>query len=244
MHDSTTSGSTDPEPSADSVAGTIVLWDVDGTLVENAAVPGSLYHLALERTVGRDLEQLVGHQHGRTDAGIILEALRAHGLDPELSETVRGHLQRLSEERYRSGERRTPAPGVMALLQRMTDRGWRSALLTGNSAGRARLKLTSAGFDPDAFDWAHSYFGDEDVERQALTRRAAADLRGNRVVVIGDTPRDGTAADAAGIPFIAVATGVHDVDELGRTSAVAVVADCAEGADTLLDAVAALRPLV
>ncbi|WNY34183.1 hypothetical protein Q9Q99_01095 [Curtobacterium flaccumfaciens] len=57
---------------------TTVLWDIDGTLVMNASSPGNLYHLALERAVGRDLTLRVGHQHGRTDAGLIAEHVRAH----------------------------------------------------------------------------------------------------------------------------------------------------------------------
>jgi phosphoglycolate phosphatase len=63
------------------------------------------------------------------------------------------------------------------------------------------------------------------------------------VVVVGDTPRDAEAAHAAGIPFVGVATGVHDLATLRATAAVAVVPDCAVGADDLIDAIAALPPL-
>lgn len=222
---------------------TTVLWDIDGTLVRNAASPGKLYHLALERAMGRDLPLLVGHQHGRTDAGIIVEHVRAHRLDDGLVPTVSGHLRDLSDERYRSGDRRTPAPGAIELVRHFASLGWRNGLLTGNSAHRARIKLSGAGFDVDAFDWEHSYFGDEEVERSGVTARAAAALSGSRAVIVGDTPRDGEAADAVGIPFLAVATGVYDVDALRATSAVAVARDCVEDARLIEDAIAALEPL-
>jgi phosphoglycolate phosphatase-like HAD superfamily hydrolase len=230
------------EPMTDPVE-TVVLWDIDGTLVHNATSPGNLYHLALERTVGRDLEQLVGHQHGRTDAGIIANHLEAHGLDLGLRDTVSGHLQDLSAERSRAGDHRTAAAGVVALVGRMAERGWHSGLLTGNSAFRAETKLRGAGLDVRAFDWEHSYFGEHDVARTDITRRAATALRGRRTVIVGDTPRDGEAADAAGIPFLAVATGVYDVDALRATSAVAVARDCVTDADLVLDTIAALPPL-
>ncbi|WIB34769.1 HAD family hydrolase [Curtobacterium sp. MCJR17_043] len=220
-----------------------MLWDIDGTLVRNAASPGNLYHLALERALGRDLPLLVGHQHGRTDAGIIVEHVRAHHLEDELVPTVSGHLRDLSEERHRSGDRRTPAPGAIDLVRHFAAIGWRNGLLTGNSAHRARIKLLGAGFDVDAFDWDHSYFGDEQVERSGVTALAAAALSGTRAVIVGDTPRDGEAADAVGIPFLAVATGVYDVDALRATSAVAVARDCVADARLIEDAIARLAPL-
>jgi phosphoglycolate phosphatase-like HAD superfamily hydrolase len=222
---------------------TYVLWDIDGTLVYNAVSPGNLYHQALERTVGHELDLLVGHQHGRTDAGIIAEHLRAHALDAGLRDRVSGHLQDLTTERARTGEHRTAAAGAASLVSRMAGLGWRNCLLTGNSAYRARLKLDGAGFDTDAFDWGDSFFGEHEVERTGLTALAAKQLRGSRVVILGDTPRDGSAADAAGIPFLAVATGVYDASALAATSAVAVARDCLVDADLIVDAIAALDPL-
>lgn len=222
---------------------TTVLWDIDGTLVLNAASPGNLYHLALERAVGRDLALKVGHQHGRTDAGLIAEHVRAHHFDDDLIPTVGRHLRDLTDERYHRGDRRTPAPGAIALVQRFAELGWRNGLLTGNSAHRARVKLAGAGFALDAFDWDRSWFGDEEIERTGVTALAAAALSGTRAVILGDTPRDGEAADAVAIPFVAVATGVYDVTALRATSAVAVGRDCVQDAQLLEDAIAGLAPL-
>lgn len=222
---------------------TTVLWDIDGTLVVNASSPGNLYHLALERAVGRDLTLRVGHQHGRTDAGLIAEHVRAHAFDDTIIPTVSGHLRDLTAERHASGDHRSPVPGATALLNRFAEIGWRNGLLTGNSEYRARVKLAGAGFDDGLFDWDHSYFGDTEVERADVTTRAAAELAGTRAVIVGDTPRDGEAADAAGIPFLAVATGVFDVEALRATNAVTVARDCRVDAGLIEDAIAALPPL-
>ncbi|MBT2503946.1 HAD family hydrolase [Curtobacterium sp. ISL-83] len=222
---------------------TTVLWDIDGTLVLNASSPGNLYHLALERAVGRDLTLRVGHQHGRTDAGLIAEHVRAHDLGDDLIPVVSGHLRDLTTERYHAGDRRRPAPGAMDLVARFAELGWRNGLLTGNSAYRARVKLLGAGFAVDAFDWEHSYFGDEEVDRTGVTGRAAEALAGTRAVIVGDTPRDGEAADAVGIPFVAVATGVYDVDSLRATAAVTIARDCVQDGQLIEEAIAALPPL-
>ncbi|ROS46208.1 phosphoglycolate phosphatase-like HAD superfamily hydrolase [Curtobacterium sp. PhB78] len=222
---------------------TTVLWDIDGTLVMNASSPGNLYHLALERAVGRDLTLRVGHQHGRTDAGLIAEHVRAHAFEDTIIPTVSGHLRDLTAERHASGDHRSPVPGATALLTRFAELGWRNGLLTGNSEYRARVKLAGAGFDEGLFDWDHSYFGDTEVERADVTTRAAAELAGTRAVIVGDTPRDGEAADAAGIPFLAVATGVFDVEALRVTNAVTVARDCRVDAALIEDAIAALPPL-
>jgi phosphoglycolate phosphatase-like HAD superfamily hydrolase len=222
---------------------TFVLWDIDGTLVYNASTPGNLYHNAVERAVGRDLDPLVGHQHGRTDAGLIAEHLKAHQLDAGLRDKVSGHLQDLTAERHEAGDHRLMTVGTVALMARMVALGWHNCLLTGNSAFRAKLKLEGAGFDVSLFDWTHSFFGDEDVERSDLTARAAKELAGSVAVIIGDTPRDGEAAGAVGIPFVAVATGVYDIEALRVTNAVAVARDCAQDADVVVDAIASLAPL-
>ena len=95
----------------------------------------------------------------------------------------------------------------------------------------------------DVFDWEHSYFGDTEVERAGVTAVAAAALSGSRAVIVGDTPRDGEAADAVGIPFVAVATGAYDVAALRATSAVAVARDCVQDAGLIEDAIAGLAPL-
>ena len=67
--------------------------------------------------------------------------------------------------------------------------------------------------------------------RHHLTAGARDDLVGHHAVIIGDTPNDGLAADSAGIPFVAVATGAYTASELRQTSAILVIDDFASGLD-------------
>jgi len=97
--------------------------------------------------------------------------------------------------------------------------GLHLALLTGNYAAGARIKLHHFGLWTH-FDWGA--FGDDHAERGALARAALARaasrgvrLRSSRdAIVVGDTPLDIACARAAGARAVAVATGAHGLDEL------------------------------
>jgi phosphoglycolate phosphatase len=220
--------------------GTIILWDVDGTLLRNGKEAANLYHEAVELTAGRALPMLLPQMHGKTDGQILAETLEAHGLNAELHAVARQHLDDLSRLRHEAGLHREICPGVRELLAEFASRGWTNAILTGNSENRARFKIDGSGLPVDAFDWQHSYFGDVTPLRSELTIRAQEELLDHHTVIIGDTPGDDIAAQAAGIPFIAVATGVYTVEDLAETGATLVVEDLAAGFDAVVAAVAAL----
>lgn len=215
-----------------------ILWDVDGTLVRNGKDAGNLYHDAVERAVGYTIDNRLPNTHGKTDGQIITETLDAHGLDAGLHETAIAHLDDLSRERHESGNHREVCAGALEAVAATAELGWTNCLLTGNSAARARYKITGAGFDAALFDWRHSYFGERSPVRSELTTRARAELGDVRVIIIGDTPNDDVAARAAGMEFIAVATGAFTVDELRDTHAVLVVEDLVRGLDDVLTTLA------
>lgn len=211
-----------------------ILWDVDGTLVRNGRDAGNLYHEAVELALGRAIENRLPNTHGKTDGQIITETLAAHGLDPHLHAAALHHLDELSRLRHESGSHRELCPGAIEAVEAAAAAGWTNGLLTGNSAARARFKVTGAGFDAALFDWEHSYFGERSPARSELTLRARAEIGDVRTVIIGDTPNDGNAAQTAGMEFIGVATGVFTVEDLQETNAVLVVVDLAAGLPAIL----------
>jgi phosphoglycolate phosphatase-like HAD superfamily hydrolase len=215
----------------------IVLWDVDGTLLLNSARAGSLYEEAIADVTGvRPAGRRQG-EHGKTDAQIITERLRENGLDPALLPAVSERLDVLSTAGHAGPHARRVAPGVEAALDAVAASGWTNGVLTGNSPARVRSKLTGAGLDLARFDLEHSYFGHRALTRDAITREARARLGPETVaVILGDTPSDAAAADAAGLPFLAVATGVYSEADLAATSAVVVVPDLEQGLETVLAA--------
>jgi phosphoglycolate phosphatase-like HAD superfamily hydrolase len=212
--------------------GTYILWDIDGTLIYNTPKAGGLYIEAIALTTGTAPTERVPNPHGMTEGQLLSAILEVNGHDPALVAEVLVHLDRLSLDQHEAGTNvRVPCAGTPEAIASFADRGWTNALLTGNGPNRSRYKLLAAGFDVDAFDWEHSYFGHEMPTRHHLTAGARDALAGHHAFIIGDTPNDGLAADSAGIPFIAVATGAFTAQELRHTSAILVLDDLASGLD-------------
>ncbi len=221
--------------------GVFVLWDIDGTLIYNSPGGGTLFAEALQLATGGPLGRRGPNPHGMTEAQLLAAALEVNGHDPALLPKVFEHLDRLSDEQYEAGFSRVACKGAPEAIGAFAEHGWTNALLTGNGPTRSKYKLLAAGYDDTAFDWSHSYFGHEAPSRHHLTAGARDALAGHHAIIIGDTPNDGDAADSAGIPFIAVATGIFDIWALRRTSAILVVPDLASGLD---DVVAAIESAV
>jgi phosphoglycolate phosphatase len=216
---------------------TYILWDIDGTLVQNSPTAGTLYLDAIEHVTGVRPTKPVEQPHGMTEGQLLTEIMLANDLDPGRLHEVLFDLDVLSRDQFERGWDRELCTGVEGALEAVAARGWTNALLTGNGPNRARYKLLAAGLDPEAFDWQHSYFGHESPTRHHLTAGARDALAGENAVIVGDTPNDGLAADSAGIPFIAVATGIYSAAELAGTSAITVLEDLGSDLGALVAAI-------
>ena len=218
-----------------------LLWDVDGTLLKNGARASVLYDEAITELTGFVSDTPGQGEHGKTDGQIIAERLAQYGLDPDLHGLVSVRLDELSVDANSGPNRREILPWVREALAAVRDAGWTNALLTGNSITRARAKLVGAGLDEGDFDWEHSHFGDLARKRSDVTLAAASALGDEPRVIVGDTPSDGEAAAAAGIPFVAVATGIFSAEELSGTGALDVIDDLQTGLPRLLAVLARLE---
>ncbi len=219
------------------VVNTFILWDIDGTLIYNAPQAGSLYLDSIEQVTGVRPTRKVEHPHGMTEGQLLAEILAVNGLDAAHIRPILTRLDELSLAQHESGHLREPTVGAAQAVAAVRDRGWTNALLTGNGPTRARYKVVAAGLNPAEFDWEHSYFGHQSPTRHHLTADARDALGGAAAFIIGDTLKDGEAADTAGIPFIAVATGAYSTQELRGTSALVVVDDLHTGLDAVLTAI-------
>jgi phosphoglycolate phosphatase-like HAD superfamily hydrolase len=109
-------------------------------------------------------------------------------------------------------------PNVREILEHVQSRpGVRSYLLTGNTRGGARAKLTHyqlMNFFPDGA------FAEDAGDRSTIAARAlelarrAGPIVEDAVFVIGDTPHDIHCANAIGARTIAVGTGGYTLEEL------------------------------
>jgi phosphoglycolate phosphatase len=223
---------------------TLLLFDIDGTLVLTGGAGG--------RAMTRAFEDLYGVANafggvpfnGRTDAWILSQAAAAHGVPPPALHAFKPlYLEYLTAELEKPGPRKGVMPGVRPLLDALS---WRDdvflALLTGNFEKGARIKL-------EHFDlWRYfpcGAFGDTVHDRNGLLPIALASVEGfgglradvGDAVIIGDTPLDVGVALSGGARAVAVATGSHTTHELHTCGAHVVFEDLSD-----LDAVlAALR---
>jgi phosphoglycolate phosphatase len=216
-------------------ASTLILFDIDGTLVLTGGAGGRAMSRAFEEIFAIANAFTGVPMAGRTDAWILSDAAAAHGIPPDSPGLARFrdvYLRHLAIELEHPGaSRKGVMPGVRTLLDALSDRDDVClALLTGNYEAGARLKL-------EYFDlWKYfscGAFGDAAPHRNVLVPRALARVEACEgrtfaaadSVVIGDTPLDVGCAAHAGARSLAVATGSHSVDELRAAGADAVIED-------------------
>ena len=200
----------------------LVMFDVDGTLV-NAHGAGALALLdALAEVLGRPVARHGVPFAGRTDRAILLDLLVANGAPRQEHRAGMRAVFAALPRRMRLHTTRTPStpcPGVPKLLSMLgRHAGMQLGLLTGNLQATAGIKLASAGLDTALFSFGA--FGDEATDRNDLPpiamRRAVGfdGLVPLLATIVGDTPADIACARANGLKAIAVATGPYSVEEL------------------------------
>ncbi|MHB1167705.1 MAG: HAD family hydrolase [Longimicrobiales bacterium] len=223
----------------------LILFDIDGTILTARGAPRRAFHRALLEVFGTAGPIGTHHFSGKTDPQIARELLRLAGLtdaaiDAQLPRLWRTYLRELAIELEAPDHETIVLPGVRSLLdalQQETDAVL--ALLTGNIAQGAALKLTSARIDPAMFRFGA--YGSDCEQRDGLPPVAvqrAIDLtgvafRGRDVVVIGDTPNDVTCGRALGVTAVAVATGSHSGEALQEAGADVVFTDLSDTASVL-----------
>jgi phosphoglycolate phosphatase-like HAD superfamily hydrolase len=198
---------------------TVLFWDIDGTLLTTARGGMFAWDDAVKEITGREFQLQSMRIPGMTDYQIAARTFEMLGL--ERTEEITERLVRRYEELLPASlPRRTGhvLPNVREVLETLRDRDdVVSYLLTGNTRGGARAKLTHYGLI-DFFP--AGAFAEDTKERATIATRALALAREagpvmeQDVFVIGDTPHDIECANAIGVRTIAVATGGYSVDEL------------------------------
>ncbi len=213
----------------------LVLFDVDGTLVDAGGAGRAALRRAMERVFGQAGPIDDWDFHGQTDPSIVRGLLRALGredawIDAHMSEVWPPYLEILVRElRARNGRAR-PYPGVLDLLERLAAApGVTLGLVTGNVEEGARRKLEAAGVRAP---FPVGGFGSDAERRDDLppfaVRRAAErglEFAAGEVWVVGDTPHDIRCGQVSGHRTLAVATGRHPVAALSEYGADVVLAD-------------------
>lgn len=230
---------------------TLVLWDVDHTLIENGGISKETYQGAFEQVVGHP-PSVRPVTHGRTDLQIMRELLLANGESPDafspltrfedvLREVMSAKATELAQRGY-------VLPGVVDALSALAGHPTvLQSVLTGNVTENARIKVTAFGLEK-WLDLDIGGYGSDDEVRSKLidaSRRKVAAKYGRTfergsTILVGDTPLDVQAAHDGGAKVIAVASGVHSVDELAACGPDATLPDLAD-TQAFLATLAAVR---
>ena len=200
----------------------LVLFDIDGTLVHT----GGAGIKAFARTFATEFNALDGVEKikfaGRTDVNLVREFFGIHGI-----EATPGNFRRFFE-RYVFWLDQTVAQsdggacrGVMEFLDDLSALPGppKLGLLTGNIRLGAEIKLRRY----DLWDiFEIGGFADDHEDRNQIaavalergSRLLGRELRGEEVLVIGDTPHDIRCGRFIGARILAVATGGAKLNEL------------------------------
>ncbi|NLE85183.1 MAG: HAD hydrolase-like protein [Myxococcales bacterium] len=219
---------------------TVLLFDIDGTLISSGGVARRCIQQAFAERYGRS-DTLAASFGGMTDRAIVREALgplrpdlQGAALEMEIDAALDAYLAVLEAEAGAATSSFRVHRGIHAALDAVVGRAdYAVGLGTGNVRRGARIKLECVGLF-DAFTFGG--FGCDHIERPRLlhigAERGAAELgvplAACRVVVIGDTPKDVAAAHAIGAECVAVATGAASRAELLAHRPEALFDDLAE----------------
>jgi len=193
----------------------LILFDIDGTLVHTgrAGVKAFARVFATEFGAPQGTERM--RFGGRTDVSLVREFFSLHGIQPSPANFNRFFeryvfwLDQILKESH-GGE----CPGVLEFLDELgtLPQPPMLGLLTGNIRLGAEIKLRH-------FDLWHRFvtggFADDHEDRNGIAAAAfergrkllGSTLRGDEVVVVGDTPHDVTCGRHIGARVLAVATG-------------------------------------
>ncbi len=202
---------------------TILLFDIDGTLIDSTGIGRAALEDAFEELCGRRDAISSFRLDGMTDPAIVRQGLAAIGQPTNAADITRildNYLARL--EHHVAGvpiESYIVHPGVRDSVDRAHAAGYAVGLGTGNIVPGARIKLGKVGLF-ERFDFGG--YGSDAEDRPTLLKHGAergakhlgVPLEQCRIVVIGDTPKDIAAATAIGAQCLAVGTGHYDAKTL------------------------------
>jgi phosphoglycolate phosphatase-like HAD superfamily hydrolase len=194
----------------------LVMFDIDGTLVDSAGFDGELYAAAVEAELGLAVDRTWKAYEHVSDSGVLEQLLREAG-----RETERRELEERVERRFVASVRDYLArnegavreiAGAKRLIERLLAIPTvRVAVATGGWAETARLKLAHIGVDAARLAFAN---GSDARARADIMRLAAqrAMLGANfiRATYFGDGLWDQRACGLLGYEFIAVGNAVPD----------------------------------
>jgi phosphoglycolate phosphatase len=204
-----------------------ILFDIDGTLITTGGAGATSWRWAFDELYGIPADIGKFTDAGMTDPDVgRLTFAAVIGREPterELATVMAKRLAHLSEAVAQSEGYRV-LDGVEELLPRLREDGYLLGLTTGGVEAAAHIKLARANLN---HYFSFGGYGSDSADRAELTKCAITragrilgrPLDAQRVLVVGDTPKDIDAAHAAGAVAVGVASGHYGESELAGAGA-------------------------
>jgi phosphoglycolate phosphatase len=200
------------------------LFDIDGTILRSRdRIHYNSFAHCVRSVTGLEASLTGINLMGHTDTGILRDAFLQSGHPAHLWEPLLPAI--LDEMRNHVVSRRAelnliPMPAIEPTLQHLARQGALLGLATGNLEAIGWLKVEVLGLRSyfcfggfsDNFEVRSEMIAD--AVRQARELLGPDSCPSPSICVVGDTPRDITAARANNLSVIAVATGNNTFDEL------------------------------
>jgi pyrophosphatase PpaX len=201
----------------------VVLFDLDGTIVDSGAMILASFRHATKTVLDRELSESELRAAVGTplrEQMLLIDEERAD----ELVETYRAHNEPLHDALE-------PCPGMLDALQQLEDEGRRLGIVTAKRRSTVELAFAvlplSRYFDAVvAAEDARRHKPHPEPLRRALD---LLDARSEDAAYVGDSPFDVAAAKAAGVFAVAVTWGgIHSEEALRAEEPDAIVSTTAE----------------
>jgi phosphoglycolate phosphatase-like HAD superfamily hydrolase len=207
----------------------LVMFDIDGTLVDSAGFETRLYVEAVRSILHVEIDGDWNRYEHVSDSGILSEVLGRSGFRGDFAECV-GRVQRHFIGLIRNHLQRFPdtvreIAGAKCLVERLLELPHvRVGIATGGWEPTAKMKLAHVGIDVGRLGFASS--SDALARTDIMQLAAQRAMRGSaytRATYFGDGAWDRRASAALGYHFIAVGSAVpHPVSyaDLRETDAI------------------------
>jgi len=214
---------------------TVVLFDIDGTLLDMRGAGRKSFVRALKTVFGWDDDIQYINFAGNTDLNVLQQVMEKHGRTLTDDDRHRFFERMPVDLAQTAGEAELVIyPGVRELLEKLSsDPRVVLGLVTGNVEACARIKLWQ--FDLHGH-FVLGAFGDDHADRTEIARLAMKRVRDSLkpgqeiggLFLVGDTPFDIAAAKTIEATSIAVATGKFNVEALRTAGADHVLSDLSD----------------
>lgn len=215
----------------------VILFDVDGTLIDSGGAGAASWRLAFDEIYGIPADIGKYTDTGLTDPDVGRKTFEAVLNRQPSSEEFTRLLERRLHYLYQTvaeSEKYRVLDGVEELLPQLINEGYLLGLVTGNLEAAAHIKLHRARLNRF---FSFGGYGSDSTDRGELTKTAmrraslvcGEPVSANQAIAVGDTPTDVEGAHAVGIPCIGVASHKFTAEQLKEAGADYVIASLADG---------------